>query len=99
MCIRDRDYCLTFNNAAMQLTFTPPWNRIGPTHRLKMPLIRKLFFPVLIILFISITSTFGQNENDHTIYLSGQLTNIQNGAPIKGHTVYIQSNPENYGGY
>jgi PKD repeat protein len=61
--------------------------------------IRKLVFPLLIILVISITSTFGQGENDHTIYLSGQLTNIQNGAPIKGRTVYVQTNAENYGGF
>lgn len=58
---------------------------------------KKLLLPLLMILIISITTTFAQ-EGQNYIYLSGQLTNIENGAPIKGHAVYIESSSESSGG-
>lgn len=82
----------------MQQVYPRLWNRIGPAQRLKMPLFRKLLFPLLMILIISITTTFAQNENNY-IYLSGQITNIENGTPIAGHPVFIKSNPEFNGGF
>ena len=45
----------------MQQQYPRSRNRIGPAHRLKMPLLRKLLFPLLMILIISITSTFAQS--------------------------------------
>lgn len=60
-------------------------------------LLRKLLLPLMMILIISITTTFAQ-EGQNYIYLSGQLTNIENGAPISGHAVYVESNSESSGG-
>lgn len=60
-------------------------------------LLRKLLLPMLCLLVISITTTFAQ-EGANNIYLTGQLTNIENGAPIAGHAVYVESNSESNGG-
>lgn len=49
------------------------------------------------MLIISITTTFAQSNTNH-IYLAGQITNIENGAPIAGQEVYIESNSESNGG-
>ena len=82
----------------MQQQYPRTRNRIGPAHRLKMPLLRKLLFPLLMILIISITSTFAQSGINY-IYLSGQITNTENGAPVPGHPVFIESNSESNGGF
>ncbi len=60
-------------------------------------LFKKLLLPLAIILIISITTTFAQ-DNTNNIYLSGQITNIENGAPVAGQAVYIESNSESNGG-
>jgi PKD repeat protein len=82
----------------MQQQYPRLRNRIGLAQRLKMPLLRKLLFPLLMTLIISITTTFAQNESNY-IYLSGQITNVENGTPIPGQQVYIKSNPEYSGGF
>jgi len=60
-------------------------------------LLLKLLLPLSMILVISITTTFAQSNNN-SIYLAGQITNLENGAPIAGHAVYIESNSESNGG-
>jgi len=63
----------------------------------KRLLFKKLLLPLMILLVISITTTFAQ-ENMNDIYLSGQITNIENGAAVAGQAVYIESNSESNGG-
>ncbi len=65
--------------------------------RSRRKLIYKLLLPLTLLLAISITTTFAQG-NDNYIYLSGQITNVENGAPIAGQAVYIESNSDVYGG-
>lgn len=82
----------------MQQQYPRSRNRIGLAPRLKMSLLRKLLFPLLMILIISITSTFAQSGINY-IYISGQITNTENGAPVPGHPVFIESNSESNGGF
>ncbi|HSG67175.1 MAG TPA: PKD domain-containing protein, partial [Bacteroidales bacterium] len=60
-------------------------------------LLNRFLLPLVTILIISITTTFAQGNMNH-IYLAGQITNIENGAPIAGQAVYIESNSDIYGG-
>ncbi|MEN8223807.1 MAG: PKD domain-containing protein [Bacteroidota bacterium] len=64
----------------------------------KKPWLNKLLLPFMMLLVISITTTFAQ-ENANYIYLAGQITNIENGAPVAGQAVYIESNSEYNGGF
>jgi PKD repeat protein len=63
----------------------------------KKLLLKKLLLPMMAMLIISITTTFAQ-DNGNNIYLSGQITNVENGAPVAGQAVYIESNAETNGG-
>lgn len=53
-------------------------------------LLKRLLLPVLILFIISITTTFAQSELNY-LYLSGQVINTENGAPIANKEVFIQS--------
>ncbi len=75
----------------------PLLKRFRQARRPKKLLFKKLLLPMMALLIISITTTFAQ-ENVNYIYLSGQITNIENGAPVAGHPVYIESNSESPGG-
>jgi hypothetical protein len=70
-----------------------------PARVVKMPLLRKLLLPTLLLLIISITTTFAQKDGNNSIFISGQIVNNVNGAPISGHPVYIESNSESNGGF
>lgn len=70
--------------------------RLAQSRRKQLML--KLLLPLIPALIISITTSYAQEGTNH-IYLSGQITNIENGAPIAGHPVYIESNTESNGGF
>lgn len=53
-------------------------------------LLKKMLLPVLLFFIISITTTFAQSDLN-TLFLSGQITNSENGAPLANKKVYIQS--------
>lgn len=68
------------------------------TRSRKKLMLQKLIIPLMMMLIISITTTFAQ-DNMNYIYVSGQITNIENGAPVAGHPVYLESNSESNGGF
>ena len=70
--------------------------RLAPSPRKQI--LKLLLLPLSLLLIISITTTFAQ-EAPNKIYLSGQIINIENGAPIAGHPVYVESNNESNGGF
>ena len=82
----------------MQQIYPHPKHCSNTARHLRRLLIRMLPLSLLIILIISITTTFAQ-ENINYIYLSGQITNADNGAPVPGHPVFIDSNSESFGGF
>lgn len=73
--------------------------RFRPARTLKMRLLKKLLIPTLLLLIISITTTFAQTSGENQIYLSGQIVNNVNGAPIPGQPVYVESQSESNGGF
>ena len=60
-------------------------------------LLQRMLLPLTILFIISITTTFAQNKTN-SVYLSGQITNTENGAPVSDQKVYIQSNIATGGG-
>lgn len=60
-------------------------------------LLKRMIVPLMILFVISVTTTFAQNEMNQ-LYLSGQITNIESGAPVAGQMVYIESNIASCGG-
>ena len=53
-------------------------------------LLKRVLLPLMVLFVISITTTFAQNEVN-TLYLSGQAINLENGAPLADHEIFIQS--------
>ncbi len=70
----------------------------GQAQRQAKLLLKRMLAPMLVLFIISITTTFAQAELN-TVYLSGQVVNTENGAPIKDQLVYIQSEIESGGGF
>lgn len=66
------------------------------TRKARLP--ERMLLPLLVLLIISITTTFAR-EGMNTVYLSGQVVNTENGAPIKNQMVYIQSEVASSGGF
>ncbi|MEZ5195061.1 MAG: PKD domain-containing protein [Bacteroidales bacterium] len=64
--------------------------KVDLTHTYNSAL-KKIFIFLLPVLFLSL-SVFSQGLNElNTVYLIGQVTNAQNGGPIKNHEVIITS--------
>lgn len=53
-------------------------------------LLRRILLPIIMLFIISITTTFAQTELN-SLYLSGQLINSENGAPLANKEVFIQT--------
>lgn len=68
-----------------------------PAHRRRKLLLQKLLLPLGILFIISVTTTFAQSQKN-TLYLYGQVCNIDDGAPIENQVVYIESNVSSVGG-
>jgi len=60
-------------------------------------LLKRILLPFMMLFIISITTTFAQNEMNY-LYLTGQIINSENGAPIAHKEVFIQSDMASGGG-
>ncbi len=60
-------------------------------------LMKRVLLPLIMLFIISITTTFAQTEMN-SLYLSGQIINSENGAPIADQEVFIQTDVATGGG-
>ncbi len=64
---------------------------INPLYRQRKDIMKKYLFTFLIFCALSLTSQAQVSGTDYDLYLSGQVTNIDNGAPVPNQVIYIES--------
>ena len=58
-------------------------------------LFRAMILPLIILVSSALISNGQVNiTGDYKVYISGQVTNIENGAPVPGQVIYIESDQQ-----